>query len=69
MGDVLNSIPSTQEQLGDVGRTTVFELIRTGELPSIKVGRRRMVPQSSIDNYIARQMDKAAGIPSLTEVG
>jgi excisionase family DNA binding protein len=60
MNDRLRDIPSTQEQLGNVGRTTVFELIRKGELRSVKVGKRRLVPQSQIDAYIAGLLDQPA---------
>jgi excisionase family DNA binding protein len=34
-----------------VGRTTVYELIGSGELESIKVGRRRVIPADSIRAY------------------
>ncbi|EUA83397.1 excisionase family DNA-binding protein [Mycobacteroides abscessus subsp. abscessus] len=37
-----------------VGRTTVFELMANGELQSVKVGRRRLVSESAINEYIAR---------------
>ena len=41
-----------------VGRSTVYELIRTGELPAIKIGRRsRRVTRAAIDAYLA---DRAA---------
>lgn len=58
MGDQLHDIETTQRLLGGVGRTTVFELIRTGQLRSVTVGRRRMVPQSQIDRFIAGQLDR-----------
>ena len=37
----------------NLGQTTVKGLIYTGELDSIKVGRRRLVPVESIDKFIA----------------
>jgi excisionase family DNA binding protein len=37
-----------------VGRTKVFELIANGELESIVIGRRRLVPRASIEAYIER---------------
>ncbi len=40
-------------QLG-LGRTTVYELIRSGELESVKVGRLRRVPVAAISEYVAR---------------
>lgn len=42
--------------LGGLGRTKYFELLRTRQLRSVKIGRRRMVPASEIDAYIARRM-------------
>lgn len=60
INDRLNDIEATQELLGRVGRTTVFELIRTKKLRSVKVGKRRMVPQSEIDRYIAGLLDEPA---------
>ncbi len=52
MGDTLNDIENTQAKLGGLGRTRVFDLIRTGELASVKIGRRRFVPDSAIQRYI-----------------
>lgn len=52
--DQLRDLPGTQSRLGNVGRTKLFELIARGELRSVKIGRRRFVPQSEIDAYIER---------------
>lgn len=35
-----------------IGRTKVFELIRTGQLRSIKVGRARLVPATAIAEFL-----------------
>lgn len=35
-----------------VGRSTVYDLIRSGRLRSIKIGRRRLVPRSALDALI-----------------
>jgi excisionase family DNA binding protein len=37
-----------------VGRTKVFELIRTGELRSIKLGRSRRVSTEAVASYVRR---------------
>lgn len=52
MVDQLNNIEQTGEKLGGLGRTRVFDLIRTGQLASVKIGRRRMVPDSAIEHYV-----------------
>lgn len=48
----LYNIEGTQQRLGNLGRTRVFDLIRTGQLESVKIGRRRFVPESAIHRYI-----------------
>lgn len=40
-----------------VGRTSIFKLIREGELASLKIGRRRLVLRQSITEYLLRQLD------------
>lgn len=49
----LNSIEQVQQRL-NVGRSTVFELISDGQLRSVKVGRRRLVSDQAIADFIAR---------------
>lgn len=38
----------------NVGRTKVFDLIRSGQLASVKVGGSRRVTEQAIDDYIGR---------------
>ncbi|MCX8555277.1 excisionase family DNA-binding protein [Mycolicibacterium mucogenicum] len=42
-----------------VGRSMVFELMASGQLRSTKVGRRRLVSEAAINEFIAR-IDGAA---------
>lgn len=53
----LLSVEETAEALG-VSRTTVFALIKSGEIETVKVGRLRRVPADSIDAYIAALMER-----------
>lgn len=48
----LYPVPAVMEATG-LGRTTVFTLIRDGKLRSVKIGRRRMVPATALDEFIA----------------
>jgi excisionase family DNA binding protein len=61
--DRLNSrlwpVEAVMERLS-VGRSMVFELMAKGQLRSVKVGRRRLVSESAICEYIAR-IDQADG--------
>jgi excisionase family DNA binding protein len=47
----------TAEQAADalsIGRTTVYALIKTGELRSLLIGRLRRIPVDAITAYTAR---------------
>lgn len=46
--------PDAGKALGGLGRTKVYELITSGELRTVKIGRRRFVPASAIDEYVSR---------------
>lgn len=35
-----------------VGKRTVERFVATGEIPSVKVGRRRLVPQTELERYV-----------------
>lgn len=38
----------------NVGQTKMFELIRTGEIESVKIGRARRIPAEAVEAYIQR---------------
>ena len=38
-----------------VGRTTVYELIATGELETILIGRSRRVPIAALEDFVQRR--------------
>ncbi|TEA06268.1 MULTISPECIES: hypothetical protein [Mycobacteriaceae] len=41
-------------KLGGICRSLVFQLWRTGELPSVKIGKRRFSTDRQIAEYVAR---------------
>ncbi len=43
-----------------LSRATVYRLLKTGELPSFKVGKSRRLPEPDIENYLKRQRDNSA---------
>lgn len=47
----LHSVESVMDRLG-VGRSTVFALMASGQLRSCKVGRRRLIPEAAISDFI-----------------
>ncbi len=48
------------EALG-VGRSTMFELLASGEIESVKVGRARIVPAEALHAYMRRLRAEQAG--------
>jgi excisionase family DNA binding protein len=55
----LHDIKSTKLRLS-VSRTQVFKLIGSGQLRSVKIGNRRLVPERAIVDFI-NELDAAAG--------
>jgi excisionase family DNA binding protein len=43
-----------------IGRSLVYDLIRSGRLRSFKVGSRRLIPADAIDDAIAALTEEAA---------
>ncbi len=39
-----------------MGRTYVYSLVMQGQIPSIKVGRKRRIPIAALHEYVARQL-------------
>ena len=50
----------TPEEAADrlaLSRTTIYELIRTGELRSVKIGRARRIPVAALGEYVTGLFD------------
>jgi hypothetical protein len=43
-----------QAELGDTSRTTVYELIKRGDLVKVNIGRRSFVTSKSLAAYVER---------------
>ncbi|GHA14601.1 helix-turn-helix domain-containing protein [Streptomyces echinoruber] len=55
----LLTVPEVMARL-KVGRTKVYDLIRTHRLVSIKVDGCRRIPEEAVRSFIRRQMGEAA---------
>jgi excisionase family DNA binding protein len=53
------TVPEVMTAL-QVGRSTVYDLIRSGELGSVLIRRRRRVPESALTDYVARLLREAS---------
>jgi len=58
---LLLSPDETCEVLG-VKRSTLFKMLETGEICSIKVGRLRRIPLTSLRDWVERQVAEQAGV-------
>jgi excisionase family DNA binding protein len=58
-GGGLLSVDQAAELLG-LGKTAAKRLITIGTLPSIKFGRRRLVPAAAIERLIAAAIEKGS---------
>jgi len=56
--EALKSVTEAGQRLG-VKETMVKKLIRDGQLLSVKIGDRRLIPNSAIDAYIERLVGEA----------
>lgn len=55
---MMNRLVSMQEArdkwLGGLGRTTLYELIKRGELTQVHIGRRGFITAASLERYVER---------------
>ena len=52
------SVEETAQALG-IGRGLVFQLLREGQLKSIRLGKRRLIPASELAAFLDREQKKA----------
>jgi excisionase family DNA binding protein len=50
---LLFTVEQCAEALG-IGRTNAYELVLKGEISSVKVGRRRLVPRWALEKFIRK---------------
>ncbi|MFF7724454.1 helix-turn-helix domain-containing protein [Streptomyces luteogriseus] len=55
----LLTVPEVMARLR-LGRSTVYDLIRSRRLVSITVGRSRRIPADALRDFIARELEEAA---------
>ncbi|MEU5031379.1 helix-turn-helix domain-containing protein [Streptomyces milbemycinicus] len=59
MGDELLTVPEVMARL-KLGRSTVYDLIRSRRLRSLTIGRARRVPAAALRDFIDHQIAEAA---------
>ncbi|MCU1356328.1 MAG: helix-turn-helix protein [Acidimicrobiales bacterium] len=61
LAPVLLTIPQAATAL-QVGRCTMQELVLTGEVRSLKIGRLRRIPAVALDEYVAGRLAIAVAV-------
>ncbi|MER7840906.1 helix-turn-helix domain-containing protein [Streptomyces sp. NPDC096040] len=59
VGTELLTVPQVMERL-QLGRTAVYDLIRTRQLASITLGRARRIPAHALTDFIRTRLDQEA---------
>ncbi len=47
------TVPEAGAQLG-LGRNSAYEAVKRGEIPTVRIGRRLLVPRNAVDQILAR---------------
>ncbi|MFE3377612.1 helix-turn-helix domain-containing protein [Streptomyces anulatus] len=55
----LLTVPEVMARL-KLGRSTVYDLIRSGRLISITIGRARRIPADAVRDFIVNEIEEAA---------
>ena len=53
MANLLNPIPIAVERTG-LSRSTIYEKLASGEIESVRIGRRRLIPEDALEQFVAR---------------
>ncbi len=51
--------PEQVARLLNISRTAVYDLIRTGDLASVRTGRARRIPRCTIESFIEQRISSA----------
>lgn len=41
-----------------VGRSTLYKLVMSGEIPSIKIGKARRIPLTALQDYVSKLVEE-----------
>ena len=57
----LISVAEAREWLGGISHSTLYALVKEGELAVVKIGRRSFVETSELNDFIERKRNEASG--------
>jgi hypothetical protein len=62
-------IPETRQVLGGIGHTTVYALVKSGEIVKVNIGRRGFITSESLEAYMDRLSAAGGGDAATATVG
>ena len=68
MTRLLIPIPESMAMLGNVGRTTLWKLVKAKELQQVNIGRRSFITAESLEAYVNRLSETNAADSSTKTV-
>ena len=68
MEPLLVDVERAAEVLG-VGRSLFYQLLQTGQVESLKIGRRRVVPLAALQAYVERLREEQVPVSDTSLVG
>ncbi|MDV6287094.1 helix-turn-helix domain-containing protein [Streptomyces rochei] len=57
--DELLTVPEAMARL-KIGRSALYDLLRTRRLTSLTIGRARRIPAHALDDYVQRYLEEAS---------
>ncbi|MFB8780045.1 helix-turn-helix domain-containing protein [Streptomyces albogriseolus] len=57
--DELLTVPQAMARL-KIGRSALYDLLRTRRLASLTIGRARRIPAHALDDYVQRHLEEVA---------
>jgi excisionase family DNA binding protein len=59
--DRLLLTPEAAAEIIGVGRTKLYELLRSGAIESVRIGRARRIPADALEGYVSQLREDASG--------
>ncbi len=61
--DIVYTVAEAARQL-KIGRTAMYQLVMSGEVRSVTIGRLRRVPAQCLEEYVAQLLEQPTKIPT-----
>jgi excisionase family DNA binding protein len=56
---LLLGVRAACREVGGIGRDSMYELVRTGRIRCVRVGKKILIPRSELEDFVRREMEEA----------